>query len=73
MCHLSCVMCHMSHVMCQVSPIISDLSPVTNANSLRPSEGRPPPANSPTMHSRLVIEDQKTQTNFKTSLHGWYC
>ena len=39
------------------------VSPVTNANSH--SQKPPPPANSPTMHSRLVRKDLKTPKKFQ--------
>ena len=46
--HVSHVTSHMSHVTC-------DLPPVTNANS-----HRPPPADTPFIHSRLVPDKKKT-------------
>ena len=46
-CHVSCVASHMSHGTCHMS-----LTPTATAMD-------PPPANSPTMHSRMVCEDPK--------------
>ena len=60
---MSHVMCHASHVMCRVSRIMRHMScipchmsPVMFTFSLATD---PPPANSPTMLSRLVIKDPK--------------
>ena len=50
-CHVSSVICIMLHVTCS-------LPPVTNASSHSHS---PPPANSPTIHNRLVCEDPKAK------------
>ena len=47
MCHVSDVTCHMSHIACHMS--------------LTPTATHPPPAYSPTMHSRLADKDLKTQ------------
>ena len=47
MCHISGATCHKSCVTCHLS--------------LTPIATNPQPANSPTMHSRLVQKDPKTQ------------
>ena len=61
MCHLSFVICHVSHVTCHMIHVACHLSltPTTTATD-------PPPANSPTIHSRRVCKDTKTQKNVKT-------
>ena len=56
-------MCHMSHVMRHASSVTGHMSPVTCKLSLIPAAkaSDPTPANSPSMHSRLVRKDQKTE------------
>ena len=51
---MSFVTCHMSHVTWQMSPVACHLSitPTVTATD-------PPPAYSPTMHSRLILKDLK--------------
>ena len=44
-CHVSCVTCHLSYVTCHIS-----ITPTVTAMD-------PPPANSPTMHIRMVRKD----------------
>ena len=61
--YVSCVMNHMSHVTCHMSPS-------TKANRYRPS-----PAESPIIHSRLVLDPKKNfvkmvVTNTRTWQHG---
>ena len=60
-CHLSCVtrylspvICHPSPVTFQLSAVICHLSPTATATATDP-----PPANSPTMNSRLVCQKLK--------------
>ena len=69
MCHLSCVTCHVSCVMCHV-PHVKKLC-VTRHLSLTPTVTAtyPPPANSPTMHVKLVCKDKTKQKNKKHSKH----
>ena len=54
--------------MCRVLHVAYRLSPVTCHLSLTPTATATylASANSPTMHSRLVRKDPRTQTNFKT-------
>ena len=61
--HISCVMCmcHPSRVTFHISPVTCYLSPTPTATITDP-----PPANSPTMHSRLVNQD-RTQIPPKNS------
>ena len=54
MCHLSSVMCHLSPVMCRVSPVICHMLITSTAIAMDH-----PPANSPTIHSRVVNRDKK--------------
>ena len=54
MCHISCVMCHVSNVLCHMSSVH-----VMCHLSLKPTATDPPPANSPTMNSRLILRDPK--------------
>ena len=51
----SCVRCHISYVTTHVSHVTCQLSYVINPNS----QSHPTPANSPTMHSRMVCKDLK--------------
>ena len=55
-CHLLGVMCHVSGVRCQVSGVRCHMSLTPTATA-----AGPPFANSPTIHNRLVFEDQKTR------------
>ena len=55
-CNVSCTMYHVTHVACRRSPVICHLSLMPKATATDP-----PPANSPTMHSRMVGKDQKNQ------------
>ena len=59
-CHLSHVPCHLSLVTCHLSPVTCYLLPVTCHMSPMPTATAkyPPPANSPTMYSRLVHQDR---------------
>ena len=60
------VMCHVTQVMCNVSCVTSYLSPVTYNLSLMQTATDPHPANSPTIQSKLVLEDPKTQKSWRT-------
>ena len=55
---ISCVMDYMSGVGCHMSP-------VTNATATNSHRYRPSPANSPTMHGRLLWKDPKTKKYVK--------
>ena len=55
-CNVSCTMYHGIPVACRRSPVICHLSLMPKATATDP-----PPANSPTMHSRMVGKDQKNQ------------
>ena len=59
--HMSGVTFLMSIVTCHLSRVICHQSPVTCHLSLTPTAAAtdPPPANSPTMHSRPVGKDHK--------------
>ena len=59
--HVSGVMCQVSGVPCYVSHVMSCVSRVAYHISLMPTTTTmdPPPAYSPTMHSRMVFKDQK--------------
>ena len=48
-----CVTCHMLHVTCHLSPTLTATATATE----------PPPANSPTMHSRLVCLKPKLKNS----------
>ena len=56
---MSCVTCHLSPVTSNLSPVTCHLSPTTWHMSLTPTTTAtdPSPANSPTMHSRMVHKD----------------
>ena len=58
MCHISCVKCCVSYVMYHLSPVTCHLSLTTKTKAIDP-----PPANSPTMHSRLVCKEKKERKN----------
>ena len=55
-CNVSCTMYPVTHVAFCRSPVICHLSLMPKATATDP-----PPANSPTMHSRMVGKDQKNQ------------
>ena len=59
-CHVSGAACHMSCVTCRVSPVTCPWSLTPTATAKDPF-----PGNSPTMHSKLIPEDQKTQNKVK--------
>ena len=56
-------MCHMFRATCCMSPVTYNLSLMPTATATFH-----PPANSPTMHSRLVCKDQKKTKNAKNQL-----
>ena len=60
---ISGVTCHVSYVTCHMSSDACHLTHVINANSQSP-----PPANSPTMHNRMVFKDPK---NVEIADHFW--
>ena len=61
MCHVSGVMCHdVSYVTWLVSPVTCHLSLTLTATATDP-----PPANSPSMYSKLVRKDPKTHKIFQ--------
>ena len=64
MCHVSSVTCHMSYVICQMSHFTCHMSLTPTATAMDP-----PLANSPTMHCRIVCQEQDInftpQDNFK--------
>ena len=45
----------------RISRVTCDMSPVTYHTSLKLTATDPPPANSPTIHNRMVRKDQKTK------------
>ena len=53
--HMLHVMCPLSHVTCPLSNVTCPLSPFNNTNCHRPTAKDPPPANCPTILSRLVL------------------
>ena len=61
------VMCHVSRLILHVLCVICHMSLVTFHLSLTPiaTATYPPPANSPTMHRRLVFKDQKNWKIFQ--------
>ena len=75
MCQRSHVMCRMSHVTCNMCSVMSHASCVKTCHVSRvlchlsqtptATATDPPTANSPIMHSRLVLKDPKTQKNAK--------
>ena len=75
MCQRSDVTCRMSHVTCNMCSVMSHASCVTTCHVSRvlchlsqtptATATDPPTANSPIMHSRLVLKDPKTQKNAK--------
>ena len=58
---VSGVTCHVSHVTCQMSHVKCCMPHVTCHMSLTPTAiaTDPPPANSPTLHSRMVCKDKR--------------
>ena len=67
--NVSCVMCNMSHVTYHMSHFACHMSHVTSHMSLTLTARAINPANSPTMHSRLVCKHQKVKHSagqFKT-------
>ena len=58
---MSHILCHVSHVTCNLSPATCHLSQPPTATATYP-----PPANSPTMHSKPVHKD-RTQKPQKMS------
>ena len=53
-CQVSCVRCPLSWILCHVSCVTCRMSLSSTATAMDP-----PPAHSPTVHSRMVCKDQK--------------
>ena len=67
MCNVSVVRCQVSHVMCHVSRATCHMSLTPTATDTYPS-----PANSPTMHSRMVQKVQKIKLFFCWIILDYY-
>ena len=64
--HMSCVTCHLSQVKCHLLCVTCHMSLMQTATAMDP-----PPANSLTMHSRMVGKDPRINV-FHTAILGQF-